>query len=171
MNALVEDLLRLARVGHAEVKHADLDLSQMCKQIVDELRATSPRLANVQIAEGITCRADEGLMRVALTNLLGNAWKFTTRRPRTEIDIRLLEPGVLRVRDNGAGFDMKDSRKLFGAFQRLHRDDEFPGTGVGLATVHRIVERHGGRIWAESAPDAGATFYVGLPSLRVQPHS
>jgi PAS domain S-box-containing protein len=167
MNQLLEDLLGLARVGHAEVCHVDLDLSRMCRQIVDELRTGGQRQADVRIADGIRCRADEGLMRVAMTNLLSNAWKFTGTRQRPMIEIALDDQGILRIRDNGAGFDMKDAAKLFSAFQRLHRTEEFPGTGVGLATVHRIVERHGGRIWAESAPDAGATFFVGLESLRV----
>jgi PAS domain S-box-containing protein len=167
MSQLLEDLLGLARVGHAEVRHVDLDLSRMCKQIVDELRASGPREADVRIADGIRCLADEGLMRVAMTNLLSNAWKFSATRPRTMIEVAVAEHGILRIRDNGAGFDMKDASKLFAAFQRLHRTEEFPGTGVGLATVHRIVERHGGRIWAESAPDAGATFFVGLASLHV----
>ena len=166
MNALVENLLGLARVGHAELRGMDVDVSQLCREIVENLRASSPREAHVQIEPGITCTADAGLMRAALTNVLSNAWKFTSQRPVPTIAVGLTEQNALFVRDNGVGFDMKDAPRLFSPFQRLHREEDFSGTGVGLATVHRIVERHGGRIRAEGQPDAGATFFIELPTLR-----
>ena len=170
MNQLLEDLLGLARVGRSELATVELDLSAIATQIVEELRATSPeRAVDVVIARGLRCAGDAGLMHVALTNLLSNAWKFTSGVAQARIAIELDEHDgapALAVRDNGAGFDMKDAAKLFSAFQRLHRAEDFPGTGVGLATVHRIVERHRGRIWAESELGTGATFFIAMPTLR-----
>lgn len=169
MNQLVEDLLGLARVGHVDLRTAPLDVSSLCDSIVDELRVEKPREADVTIARGIECSGDVGLMRIALTNLLSNAWKFTAHAPRAKIHVDVVERDgdrVLAVRDNGVGFDMKEASKLFTAFHRLHRAEDYPGTGVGLATVHRIIERHGGKVTAHSSPGEGATFFIALPTLR-----
>ena len=164
MGALIDDLLRLSRVSRQTLVTAPLDLSRMASEVVAELRAGDPgRAVEVTIEPGLTAQADPALVRVLLQNLIGNAWKFTRRTPEPRIEVRrdaserwLSE--VFLVRDNGAGFDMTYAKKLFGAFQRMHTTSEFEGTGVGLATVHRIVERHGGRVWAEAAVGRGATF-------------
>jgi signal transduction histidine kinase len=161
MSSLVEDLLALARVGHGVLQTVDVDISAMCAELVADLRRDGDE---VKIADGITCRADRGLLRAALANLLSNAWKYSSRAPLSRVEIGVRD-GALFVRDNGVGFDMAEAGKLFSPFERLHDPSVFPGTGVGLASVHRIVERHGGRIWAESAPGRGATFFVTLPGL------
>jgi PAS domain S-box-containing protein len=162
MAQLIDDLLGLSRVTRAELNRQTIDLTQMALSIVDELRAGQPeRNVRVEIRPDLTVNADPHLVRVVLANLLGNAWKFTAKRPDALIQVGAnAENGerVFFVRDNGAGFDMTYADKLFGAFQRLHRYDEFEGTGVGLATVQRIVHRHGGRIWAQAAVNAGAEF-------------
>ena len=117
------------------------------------------------IVDGICARGDGGLMRIVLTNLLGNAWKYSSKQAVAHIEFgntTIKKETVFYIRDNGAGFDMSHAAKLFAPFQRLHRDSEFEGTGIGLATVQRIISRHGGRIWAEAEPEAGATFYFTL---------
>jgi PAS domain S-box-containing protein len=166
MSCLIEDLLAFARLGNAIVQRVPVDVSALAKEVVTDLRHAHPdRSVDVVIENGITCLADRSLMRVALQNLVGNAWKYTSRKPAAEIRIStaMLEGRrVLLVRDNGAGFDMKDAHRMFAPFQRLHSDREFAGTGVGLASVQRIFERHGARVWAEGAPGQGATFFVEL---------
>jgi len=143
-----------------------VDLSKIAHEVVDELRAGDPqREVRVVIAEGLVADGDVRLLRVALTNLFANAWKFTAKRPDARIEFGCAgEDGnkAFFVRDNGAGFDMAHAGKLFGAFQRLHSMQDFPGTGIGLATVARVFQRHGGRVWAESAVEAGATFHFSL---------
>ena len=139
----------------------------MLVQIIEkELRQQEPeRQVNFVVANDLGAKGDIRLLRVALTNLLENAWKFTGQRPqaRIEFGVTVAPPEkIYFIRDNGAGFDMANSDKLFKAFQRLHTADEFPGTGIGLATVQRIIRRHGGRIWAESEVEKGATFYFTL---------
>jgi light-regulated signal transduction histidine kinase (bacteriophytochrome) len=138
----------------------------MAREILDELRSKEPdRRVTTTVAEHLEARADPGLMRSALRNLLENAWKYTARTPEAVIEFGITEDDgtpVYYVRDNGAGFDMKYAGKLFEPFQRLHGEEEFGGTGVGLATVDRIIRRHDGSIWAESEPDRGATFYFTL---------
>jgi PAS domain S-box-containing protein len=166
MATLTDDLLKLARLTRSEVRRFPIDLSALAGQIATELQNTHPeRGAGFVIQPGLVAEADSNLMRVVLENLLGNAWKFTSKRPQAQIEFGVIsfenQPAYF-VRDNGAGFDMTYADKLFGAFQRLHSDQEFPGTGIGLATVQRIIRRHGGRVWAESAPQAGATFYFTL---------
>jgi PAS domain S-box-containing protein len=166
MGTLIDDLLQLSRVTRTEIRATTVDLTRLAGEIVAELRAATPeRLVDVEIGPGIQARGDAPLLRIVLANLIGNAWKFTARTPQARIAF-----GVARadggdayfVRDNGAGFDMQYAGRLFGAFQRLHSEREFPGTGVGLATVARIVHRHQGTIWAESQPGDGATFYFTL---------
>jgi signal transduction histidine kinase len=166
MGVLIDDLLNLSRVTRSEMKLEKTDLAAIARSVVAEIRKTQPeRLADFRIEESLVTFADPHLMRIIFENLLGNAWKFTSKREATCIEFARTscdgEPAYY-VRDNGAGFDPNYAHRLFGAFQRLHDKDDFPGTGVGLATVQRIVHRHGGRIWAESAPDKGATFYFTL---------
>ncbi len=166
MSVLIDDLLRLSRITRYEHRLERVDVSAICRVVVAQLERADPdRKVEVVIAPGITANADPKLLAIVFDNLIGNAWKFTSKvqSPRIEIGSKR-EQGqlVIYVRDNGAGFDMTYQNKLFGVFQRLHPMHEFPGTGVGLATVKRIVERHGGRVWAEGAVGSGATFYVSL---------
>jgi light-regulated signal transduction histidine kinase (bacteriophytochrome) len=175
MGELIDDLLQLSRVNSADLRRDQVSVSAVAQVVVDELRRKEPeRKIDVTIAEGLTAEADSRLLRVLFENLLGNAWKFTmkTAEPRVEIGADPGSPGpVYFVRDNGAGFDMSYAKKLFTPFQRLHAEADFPGTGIGLATVRRIVDRHGGRVWAEGAPRRGATVFFTLPpaSARVGP--
>lgn len=163
MTELVNDLLALARVGSAPLARTEVDVSALAEEIVAGLRRMSPdRAATVEIAPGLRCSADAALLRSAMENLLGNAWKYSSRVPQARIQVGG-GPGPdgnarFFVKDNGAGFEMKDASRLFAPFERLHKASEFEGTGVGLAAVHRIIERHSGRIWAEGEPGQGATF-------------
>ena len=159
MGGLIDDLLKLSRVSRGELRRERVDLSAIAQAIVKEYTG---RDVAMTIAPGLVVQGDPRLLRVALENLLGNAWKYTSKRADARIAFGELATGgerVFYVRDNGAGFDMRYADKLFGAFQRLHGANEFEGTGVGLATVERILRRHGGRIWAEAKVGAGATFY------------
>ena len=163
MGELIDDLLDLARLTRAELRPTRVDLAGLARSIVEDLRKSDPaRRVELVIADTIFATGDARLLRIAMQNLLGNAWKFTQKREQARIDVGTgVSPSGHRcyfVKDNGAGFDMAYANKLFGAFQRLHRESEFEGTGIGLATVARIVQRHGGKIWAEGAPDRGATF-------------
>ena len=166
MGTLIDDLLKLARVTRAEMRTEDVDLSGMARDIASELQRAAPeRQVEFAIAAGLKARGDARLLRVALDNLLRNSWKYTAKQPGPRVEFGSVEANggqAFMVRDNGAGFDMKYADKLFGVFQRLHSAAEFEGTGVGLATVRRIINRHGGRIWAEGAVDQGATFYFTL---------
>ena len=167
MGRLIDDMLSLARVNRKELKIVQVDLSAMAGEVVAGLLSAFPKTdAEVEIAKGLTAEGDPGLLRILLENLLGNAWKFTSKRNRARIVFgrRTGEagPAVYFVQDNGAGFDMRYGAKLFGPFQRLHSMEEFPGTGIGLATVSRVVLRHGGRVWAEGAVGQGATFFFTL---------
>ena len=166
MATLIDDLLNLARITRSEMVIGSVDVSELARELAAELAASDPgRTVDLVIAPGLEARADRGLLRVVLQNLIGNAWKFTGKRDGARIEVGVVSTNGERayfVRDNGAGFDMAFASKLFGAFQRLHRATEFPGTGVGLATVQRIIHRHGGRVWAESVVDRGATFYFTL---------
>lgn len=162
MGRLIEDMLELARLSRREIRRKPVSLSQIAGEIVEELRQIEPaRQVEVVIQDGLADKADPVLMRNVLQNLLGNAWKFTRRTTGACIELgRIESDDVPRyfVRDNGAGFDMRFADKLFTPFQRLHSQSEFDGTGVGLASVDRILKRHGGRIWARGAPGQGATF-------------
>jgi light-regulated signal transduction histidine kinase (bacteriophytochrome) len=166
MGLLIDDLLKLARVTRGELSVGDVDLSALAGEVVRDLRERAPdRPVETTIAPGLTARGDARLMRVALENLLANAWKFTNGRTPAQIEFgRTADNGdaAYYVRDNGAGFDMAYAGKLFGAFQRLHDAGKFPGTGIGLATVQRVIRKHGGRIWAEAETDKGATFFFTL---------
>jgi len=169
MGDLIEGLLALSRISKSGIRKVRVDLSALACELVDELRARHPeRRVEVAIASGLEANADPRLARALLDNLLGNAWKFTSQRAQARIDVGTTsehpnDERIFFVRDNGAGFDMSFAQKLFIPFQRLH-GTEFPGTGIGLATVQRIIERHSGRIWAESAVGQGATIYFTLPS-------
>ena len=166
MEQLIDDLLELARLGRGELVREPVDVTDLARGIAAELSALDPDRSVVwTIAVGLTANADAHLLDVVLENLLANAWKFTAGRSPAHIEVGVTErDGRLAyfVRDDGAGFDMAYIDKLFGAFQRLHSPAEFAGNGIGLATVKRIVERHGGTVWAEGTVGAGATFYFSL---------
>ncbi len=167
MGQLIDDLLSLSRAGRAEVRHEVVDISEMAAGILAELREGEPdRVVTTAIEEGLTTRGDPGLLRIVLQNLLANAWKFTSQHERAHIEVGHTLVGdevAFYVRDDGAGFDRRYADKLFRPFERLHRTNEFPGTGIGLATIQRIVGRHGGRVWATGEVERGATFYFTLP--------
>ena len=169
MNRLIDDLLKLSRVGRSELRWQPVDLTALAEAVVARLREAEPaRQVEVIIEPNLRAGGDERLLSVVLDNLLGNAWKFTSRQPAARIEFGYSAGPELAffVRDNGVGFDMGHVGKLFGVFQRLHSAEEFPGTGIGLATVHRIVKRHRGRVWAEGKVNQGATFHFALPESR-----
>jgi signal transduction histidine kinase len=163
MGTLIDDLLRLARITRAEMRPETVDLTVIARDVVEQLREADPaRNVRFAIEPDLKCRGDAHLLRVVLDNLLRNSWKYSARRPEATIEFASTNQNgerVFLIRDNGAGFDMKYADKLFGVFQRLHSPSEFEGTGVGLATVRRVIVRHGGRIWAKGAVNEGATFY------------
>jgi PAS domain S-box-containing protein len=171
MAELIDDLLTLSRVTRSELKRERVDLSALARTVLSGFQRLEPeREVEIVIEPGLIAEADRQLAAIALDNLLGNAWKFTSKRPRARIEIgATAENGEVAyfVRDNGAGFDMTYGDKLFGVFQRLHPETDFPGTGVGLATVARITARHRGKIWARGIPDEGAIFYFTL----MEPHA
>jgi signal transduction histidine kinase len=171
MGQLIDDLLGLARVTRTELVAEQFDLAPKARQIVEQLRQRFPdRDVDVEIEAPLPCTGDPRLLAVLLENLIGNAWKFTARVPQARIHVGRRAgddaQDVYFVEDNGAGFDMAYVDKLFKAFQRLHSASEFEGTGIGLATVHRIVTRHGGRVWAEASPGRGAVFQFTLKDTR-----
>jgi light-regulated signal transduction histidine kinase (bacteriophytochrome) len=155
-------------VVRAELNLAPIDLTALAEEVSREIREREPnRSVEFVIDSGMRVLGDQALLRAALANLVGNAWKFTSKCAGARIEIGEQTDEcetIFFVRDNGAGFDMKHAEKLFTVFERLHRQDEFPGAGVGLATVQRIISEHGGRIWAEGRPNQGATFFFTLPS-------
>ncbi len=166
MNLMIDALLTLARLSSQPLAQQPVNLSQLAAYVIDDLRRTAPeREVEIDIEPGLTAQGDPTLLRLVLENLLGNAWKYSARSPRAQIALRSVPVGsgrALVVRDNGAGFDMRSADRLFGLFQRLHSASEFPGHGVGLASVRRIIARHGGRIWAEAEPGRGAAFFFTL---------
>ena len=166
MGQLIDDMLALSRVTRSEMRCTPVDLSALAESVLSELQKSQPeRSVEFFITPKLMVSADSNLLRIALENLLGNAWKFTAKRPKAQIELGLTSHDGKQayfVRDNGAGFDMAYAGKLFGAFQRLHRVAEFEGTGIGLATVQRIIHRHGGMVWAEGEVEKGATFYFTL---------
>jgi len=163
MTNLIDDLLTLSRVAHHALHRESVDVADVARKImVDPLARSPERAVELRIWDGLHATADRGLVQILLDNLLGNAWKFTSRQPVTIIEVGSLDQDgqtVFFVRDNGAGFDMKHASGLFRPFQRLHSSSEFEGSGIGLATVHRIVGRHGGRVWVDSAPGRGTTVF------------
>jgi PAS domain S-box-containing protein len=168
MAQLIDDLLALSRLSRGELQLQTIDLTQIARGVLERLRETyRERNVEAQVADGLTARGDARLIANALENLLGNAWKFTAKTEHAKIEVGVgMENGerAFFVRDNGAGFDMTFAHKLFGAFQRLHTTTEFEGNGIGLASVQRIIHRHGGRIWAQAAVGEGAWFHFTLPS-------
>jgi signal transduction histidine kinase len=166
MEQLIEDLLNLSKVHRSDLSRQRVDVSQLAREVAASIRAAEPaRTVDIEVWSDLEAFADARLLRSALENLLGNAWKFTSKSEHARIEVGSMSDDgkkVFYVRDNGAGFDMRYADKLFGVFQRLHRMDEFPGTGIGLATVARIVARHGGRVWAEGRVGQGAAFYFTL---------
>ena len=170
MARLIDDLLRFSQTGRAEMHQTDLDMNEILRDVLAPLRQTEPDRDVEWIVSPLPSVAgDPAMLRLVWTNLLENALKFTSTRTtaRIEVGARNEDGGtVFFVRDNGVGFDMKYADKLFGVFQRLHPATEFKGTGIGLANVQRIVQRHGGHVWAEAAPDQGATFSIFLPKTR-----
>jgi light-regulated signal transduction histidine kinase (bacteriophytochrome) len=171
MDSLVDDLLAFSRLSRAETQTITIDLNQLVKEVVSEI---APDVQDRNIAWRIgslpVCHGDPAMLRLVFANLVSNAVKFTRTRDQAEIELGSLDDRpdevVVFVKDNGVGFDMKYKDKLFGVFQRLHSQQAFEGTGIGLATAQRIIHRHGGRVWAEGAVDHGATFYVALPKHR-----
>lgn len=167
MTALIDDMLELSRISRHDLHKETVDLHRIALEIITEIRQHEPhRDVDIVINNNMTVRADRKLITIALANLIRNAWKFTSKTHHARIEIsRTRQNGmtVFYIRDNGAGFDMNQSEKLFGAFQRLHPETEFPGTGVGLAIVKRVIAKHEGRIWPESSPGHGATFYFFIP--------
>jgi light-regulated signal transduction histidine kinase (bacteriophytochrome) len=155
------------------MRREPIDLAGVARTVAEALTRNEPeRQVDFEITEKMEAHGDARLLRIVLENLLGNAWKFTSRRTYARIEVGMLEKdgeSIYFVRDNGAGFDMTYTDKLFGAFQRLHASTEFPGTGIGLATVRRIVSRHGGRVWAEGAVDKGATIYFTFEARHTDP--
>jgi PAS domain S-box-containing protein len=167
MAGLIDDMLTLSRVTRTELRKADIDLSALAAEVAEALRRDHPDHAvDLTIQPGLAASGDPKLIRILLENLLANAWKFTGRTPKARVEFGARDDGsdspVYFVKDNGAGFDMAYAQKLFAAFQRLHSPAEFAGSGIGLATVQRVLHRHGGRAWAEGKPGAGATFYFTL---------
>ena len=166
MGELISNILDLSRLSRKEIVCEEMDLSGLVETIAAELHASEPeRQVDFLIAPAIKAHGDRVLLRSVMENLMNNAWKFTGGHPRARIEFGVADHGGKAadfIRDDGAGFDMKYSGKLFGAFQRLHAADEFSGNGIGLAIIQRIVHRHGGQIWAEAAVEKGATFYFTL---------
>jgi PAS domain S-box-containing protein len=167
MGQLIDDMLGLSRVTRRKLQRAQVNLSELAQDVFDQLCEHEPeRKIRLDIDEGLLARGDPDLLRIALVNLFHNAWKYTARQSSPHIEFRKHvngEAATFVVRDNGVGFDMKYADKLFTAFQRLHADSEFQGSGIGLATVARVIQRHGGRVWAQGEPEKGASFYFTLP--------
>jgi signal transduction histidine kinase len=171
MSQLIDDLLRLSRISQAQVRAQPVDLSSMAFAMVRELSTNEPaRRVDCLVEPGLTVHGDPGLLRIAMENLLRNAWKFTQKKDEARIEFGARQDRaetVYFVRDDGVGFDPNFAPRLFQPFQRFHTSAEFEGTGIGLAIVHRIVSHHRGRVWVEAAPGAGATFYFTLSEARI----
>jgi two-component system, NtrC family, sensor kinase len=165
MGELIDDMLQLSRVTRADLNRRKIDVSALAREVAADLQRQHPdRKVEFNIEDGLEGDADARLLRIVIENLFGNAWKFTRDVEQPKVELGLMGDGASYfIRDNGAGFDMKRADKLFRPFQRLHTEEEFPGTGVGLATIYRVIDRHGGRVWAEAEVGQGATFYFTLP--------
>jgi light-regulated signal transduction histidine kinase (bacteriophytochrome) len=172
MAQLIDDMLSLARIARAEMRNESVDLGVMAAAIIANLQKENPeRVVEFFAQEGLIGHGDPRLLQVVLENLLGNAWKFTSKRARARIELTGVQKNgktIFSVHDDGSGFDMAYAAKLFGIFQRLHTTTEFPGTGVGLAIVERIIHRHDGRIWAEGEVGKGATFWFTLEKKKYE---
>jgi PAS domain S-box-containing protein len=166
MGKLVDDMLNLSKISRQEMNVQQISISKIAETIINELQQSDPaKKVEVSIAQNVVTRGDSGLMSIALSNLIGNAWKYSSKTPNAHIEFgEMLKDGetIYYVRDNGAGFNMKFASKLFEPFKRFHSDKEFSGTGIGLAIVKRVIEKHHGKIWAESEPGKGATFHFTL---------
>jgi light-regulated signal transduction histidine kinase (bacteriophytochrome) len=176
MSTLIEDLLSLSRISRSELTPRSIDLSQLAEDAASSVKEHHPnRDVELHVEPGLTACGDSRLLRIALENLLDNAWKYTTHTPAARVDVGMQLDSNGRtfyVRDNGVGFDMAYAGKLFGPFQRLHAETQYPGTGIGLVTVQRILARHGGRIWAQAEINRGATFYFTIPDPpAMEPHA
>ena len=173
MNSVIETLLNFSHIGHSDLSRETVNLSAVAREVAAVLSLTAPdRLVDFQITDGIAVTADAKLLRVALENLIGNAWKYSSMRDKAVIEVgstKVDGKQVYFVRDNGAGFDMAEVHKLFIPFQRLSGAKKDDGFGIGLATVQRIILRHGGNVWAEGVPDKGTTFYFTLSAEDVVP--
>jgi light-regulated signal transduction histidine kinase (bacteriophytochrome) len=169
MGQLISDLLTLSRLSRQEISRKPVNLSEIADGILTEYRSREPqRQVNIEVQPGLVADADPQLARVALENILGNAWKYTGKISIAKISFGAIgshKETAFFVRDNGAGFDMAFAEHLFAPFQRLHRSEEFEGNGIGLATVQRVIRRHGGRVWAEAQPGQGAVFYFTLGAI------
>ena len=166
MSQLIDDLLTLSRLSRSEMTYEEVDLSAQVEKIAEDLKTTQPhRQVEFIIEPRLVARGDPRLLLIALENLVSNAWKFTEKRPQAAIKFGTTEQDgkAFFIEDNGVGFDMAYAGKLFRVFQRLHDPQEYAGTGIGLVTVHRIIDRHGGRIWVMAEENRGATFYFTLP--------
>jgi signal transduction histidine kinase len=165
MNGMIDALLALSKLSTQPLARQAVNLSQLAGFVIEELRRQSPgREVTVQLEPGLLVQGDPTLLRMVLENLLGNAWKYTAKKPDAQIAFGRSGADTYTVRDNGAGFDMRFADRLFGVFQRLHSAADFQGTGVGLASVRRIVRRHGGEVWAEAEVGRGASFHFSLPA-------
>jgi len=170
MGSHIDALTRLARAATAEVRPAQVDLAAIARSSVDQLRDAEPeRQVEVRIADGLEVQGDPALLRLLMQILVSNAWKFTAKHPGATIEVGRKQEGdgvAYFVRDTGAGFDMAFAKHLFEPFGRLHPESDYPGVGIGLAIARRIINRHGGRLWAEAAPDQGATFWFTFGALE-----
>jgi signal transduction histidine kinase len=163
MELSIEGLAELVRVSRAELRPAKLDLTAMAEAIAQDLRLSDPaRQVRFLIAKGLSVTGDPALIQLCMRQLLGNAWKFTSAHTSALVEVARDKDGVIYVRDDGAGFDPAFAGQLFGPLQRLHNQTQFPGIGIGLAIVRRIINRHGGRVWATAEPERGATIYIDL---------
>jgi light-regulated signal transduction histidine kinase (bacteriophytochrome) len=170
MSGLIDDVLNLSRVSRTVLRKESISLTDLADGVIKELQNRDPaRKVSIEIADGLIAHGDARLMTIVLVNLIGNAWKYSSKLPEAQIRFKQENTGgetIFSIRDNGAGFNMEYADKLFAPFQRLHADSDFEGTGIGLATVQRIISRHGGRIWVEAAVDQGATFYFTLGDIQ-----
>ena len=166
LSGLIDGLLNLARITQAGMRREPLDIGDIARELLDDLGRTYPeRKATIEIQPGLKTYGDANLVRLALANLIENAWKFSGRCAETRIEVGQ-EGEAYYIRDHGAGFNMEYASKLFAPFERLHTEREFPGSGLGLAVVQRVIQRHHGAVWAEGVPGEGATVYFTLPSRR-----
>ena len=165
MGRLIDDLLSFSRLGRKELKRVDVNMNDLTKAVIDELNQTFPNQAKIEIADLPVVQGDYSLLYQAMLNLMSNAIKYSSKKDKPVIKVFTEQKDdkiIFTIKDNGAGFDMRFAEKLFGVFQRLHSDEEFEGSGIGLAIVHRIIFKHGGEVWGEGKVNEGATFHFTL---------